>query len=180
MELKSGVCELIGRLLAYPGAGHFEQVERCLASLTREHPDTAPLLRDFVSGTQNMSLEQLRELYTRTFDLNPVCTLEVGWQLYGEEYSRGSFLVNMRGQLRRHGIPESAELPDHLTHVLSLLDKMTPAEAREFSTTFVMPALEKMLPAFRDKRNPYENILRAIDGLLQARQACSLAEVTHD
>ncbi len=41
------------------------------------------------------------ELYTRTFDLNPVCALEIGWHLFGEDYERGAFLVRMRDQLRR-------------------------------------------------------------------------------
>src|SRR6266568_3182701 len=56
-----------------------------------------------------------QELYVQTFEFNPACTLELGWHLFGENYERGEFLVRMREQLRRHGIAESNELPDHLT-----------------------------------------------------------------
>ena len=37
--------------------------------------------------------EQIQELYTRTFDINPVCTLEIGWHIFGEDYARGALLV---------------------------------------------------------------------------------------
>ena len=61
---------------------------------------------------------QLEELYTRTFDLNPVCTPEVGWHIYGEQYRRGRFLVQARELLKIVGVDERGELPDHLMSLL--------------------------------------------------------------
>ena len=94
----------------------------------------------------------------------------------------GSGLVFMRGQLRRYGIEESVELPDHLTHVLPLLDRLEqnePDKAREFVKAAVLPAMEKMLEAFQKKDSPYENVLLAIAGLLRQHQEQQMAEVTH-
>ena len=72
----------------------------------------------------------LEELYTRTFDINPVCSLETGWHLFGEDYNRGAFLVRMRGLLRQHGIEEGAELTDHLESALRVLSVMEPRSVR--------------------------------------------------
>ena len=64
----------------------------------------------------------LEEAFTGTFDVNPACALEVGWHLFGEEYARGMFLVRMREELRKYGLAESSELPDHVSHVLAIVN----------------------------------------------------------
>src|SRR3972149_5384978 len=91
--------------------------------------------------TSEARLEELEESFTRTFDLNPVCCLEVGWQLYGEDYNRGSFMVEMRQRIRSHGITETLELPDHLSNLLPLLGRMEPQEAGPLCASFVLSAL---------------------------------------
>ena len=97
-----------------------------------------------------------------TFDLNPVCSLELGWHLFGENYDRGLLLVKMRTLLRRYGIAEQGELPDHLAYALRLIARMSDEEGAEFAAAIVLPALGKMLDPFKDKKNPYEHVLQAI------------------
>jgi len=176
MQTEVRILELMGRLLTYPGADYADHLERCGASLQLGDAEADSLVTGFASQIRSLPLERVQELYTHTFDLNPVCSLEIGWQLYGEEYARGRFLVVMREQLRRHGIPESRELPDHLSNVLSLLDRMAPEEARNFTETFLLPALNKMLTGFPDQNNPYRNVLLAIAKLLSSDPAEGLAE----
>lgn len=178
--MTAGARELVGRLLAYPEAGYLDLVEHCREVLSHEHPEVARRASQFADQVRGKSLTELQELYTHTFDLNPVCSLEVGWQLYGEEYTRGRFLVAIRERLREHGVRESTELPDHLTHVLPLLDRMAPGEAREFARGFVAPALKKMLAALEGKPNPFADLLLALDGLLPECRQSEVAEVTHD
>jgi len=89
----------------------------------------------------------MQELYVQTFEFNPACTLEIGWHIFGENYERGEFLVRMREQLRRHGIAESPELPDHLCHILPLLDRLDAEEAADLVGQFVLPALAKIKDA---------------------------------
>ena len=125
-----------------------------------------PVLGRSVAG---LGTEQLQELYTRTFDLNPVCTLEIGWQLYGEDYHRGEFLVKMRQQLREHGLPESSELPDHMTHALALLARLESEEAAEFGSRYLLPAIDKMLSGWRDNRNAYAALLESLFAYLKSR-----------
>lgn len=158
----------IGELLAYPRGDYGDRLEHCHTVLPLAEMEADSLLRSFLRQIQGFSLEKVQELYTHTFDLNPVCALEVGWQLYGEGYARGVFLVAMRRDLRRHCIAESRELPDHLSHVLSLLDHMGPEEAWNFTEAFVLPALKKMLAGFGEQNNPYRDLLLAIAKLLSS------------
>jgi len=107
----------------------------------------------------------MQELYIQTFEFNPACTLEIGWHLFGENYERGEFLVRMRGLLRQHGIAETTELPDHLTHVLQLIGRMEPGEAVRLVGEAVLPALEKIrLP----DDNPYREVLDTVREKLTA------------
>jgi nitrate reductase assembly molybdenum cofactor insertion protein NarJ len=108
----------------------------------------------------------IQELYVQTFEFNPACTLEIGWHLFGENYERGEFLVRMREQLRRHGIAESTELPDHLTHLLALIPRMDRVEAAELAGQFVLPALAKIGEAVKDKH--YTPLIAAIRSRLEA------------
>lgn len=108
----------------------------------------------------------MQELYVQTFEFNPACTLEIGWHLFGENYERGEFLVRMREQLRRFGIAESGELPDHLTHLLPLMSQMGHVEAAELAGQFVLPALARIKDALKD--NPYSTVIAAIVLKLEA------------
>jgi len=125
-----------------------------------------PAGRDLRVG--GLAGSELEELYARTFDINPVCCLEIGWQLYGEDYQRGAFLVEMRARMREHGLAESAELPDHLSHALRLLGRLEPAEGARFARHFVLPAVERMLKGFGDRANPYRGVLETLAAELRA------------
>lgn len=169
----------LARLLEYPAEGYGELAERAAQVARHAVPEAAACLAAFCKAIQGLGTEQLQELFIQTFDLNPVCALEVGWQLFGDEYKRGEFLVKMRGEMRRHDLPESGELPDHLTHVLPLLARMDSEEAAQFASRFVLPAVEKMLAALNGKKNPFENVLSAVRAWLRGRYVMAAQEVTH-
>ena len=117
---------------------------------------------EFCAPIQGLNTDELQELFTRTFDLNPMCTLEIGWQLYGEDYQRGEFLVKMRQQLREYELRESGELPDHLSHALALLAHLEPDEAAEFAGSYLLPALDKMRTSWREDRNAFAALLESV------------------
>lgn len=162
MVMTSSTLDGLAALLNYPEAGYCERAELCRRELAENHPEVSCRLAGFLDAVGGLATEQLQELFTQTFDLNPVCVLEVGWQLYGDEYQRGEFLVKMRQNLSRHGMPESAELPDHLTRVLPLLSRLAPEEAEPFARDFVAPAVRKMLAGLEGKKNPFEDLLKAV------------------
>jgi nitrate reductase delta subunit len=132
------------------------------------YDEWADLFRYPREGRWGLPVEALQELYVATFEFNPACTLEIGWHLFGENYERGEFLVKMRDQLRRHGVAEFTELPDHLTHLLPLIARMKHDEAASLTGEYLLPALAKVRTAIGGKNNPYEEPLAALEETLLA------------
>lgn len=162
------VYDLLANLLAYPGADYPARIECCRQMLMGSQPEAAMVLDEFRSAILNQGSAEREELFTRTFDCNPPCALEIGWHLFGESYDRGAFLVWMRSQLRHRSVPESTELPDHLMHVLAVLGRMDKAEADSFVTDCVLPAVERILSGLQASGNQYEKLLAAITATLRA------------
>jgi len=166
---EANIYEELAILFRYPGADYRQHIEECRCAAESESSDAAARLREFSAALEGLSNEDLQELYTRTFDLNPLCTLEIGWQLYGEEYRRGEFLVEMREQLAGYGVAETGELPDHLTHALALLARLEADEAAAFASLYVLPALDKMRTAWTKHRNAFAGLLELTFDLLKSR-----------
>ncbi len=173
----------LAELLSYPGEQgldlcHSEESASCAeqsqlschseAATAAEESAVLSELAQFAHAVRPLSLHELQELFIQTFDLNPVCSLEMGWHLFGENYDRGLLLVKMRQQLRAHGIAENTELPDHLTYALRLLPRTEHGGAAYFAEAIVLPALEKMLAALHDKDNPYEHVLKTVRAVICA------------
>jgi nitrate reductase molybdenum cofactor assembly chaperone NarJ/NarW len=154
--------ELLASYLHYPHEGDVARLREHLPELERLSRAAGKQLSTFLDhGAQN-SVPDREELFTRTFDINPTCTLELGWILYGQDYARGAFLVKMRQMLSAQEIPENGELPDHLTHVLLLLGRLPDDTAASFVTQEVMPGVTKMRESFKEKDNPYARVIEAV------------------
>lgn len=163
------VYEALAAALRYPGEDYRERVEECAALLEMENAEAGEMMGRFAGRVRQWSREEREERFTHSFDLNPGCTLDIGWHLFGEQYERGSMLVKMRQEMRRYRVEESAELPDHLTHALELLARMEPERAEEFAAACVLPALQKILAAFDGKDDPFEDVVRATWSVLRGR-----------
>lgn len=168
MVVAAGVYESLARLFAYPEADHAEAATECADGIGAALPGLSERARSCAAVLSGHDAAEVEELYTTTFDLNPACCPEVGWHLFGERYDRGSFMVWARGELRRYGITESHELPDHLSHLMALLGRMDRAEATRFATEAVGPALERMIASVPDDSNPYAHLLRLTRDVLSA------------
>jgi nitrate reductase delta subunit len=144
------------RLFTYPGENY---VDRCReAGLNEVAERLAPL---GPSGIQ--------ELFTATFDWSPSTSLDLSWHLYGEQYARGEFLVRVRQLLRDHNVSESAELPDHITHILALLGRMEPRAAAEFTRDYAAPAVAKLVAALEGSASEFAPMMRAVREALPAQ-----------
>lgn len=172
--------EGLGILFTYPEKTHMERIRRCHADLTVLIPEAGLSLGKFLADIETLSLCAWEECFTRTFDLNPICALEIGWHLFGEDYARGRFMARLRGMHRAANIDEAGELPDHLSNVLKLLAHMPHEDAADFVQACALPALEKILAALVDKENPYEFALRATLAIFHAHFQTRLLEIAHD
>lgn len=115
----------------------------------------------FSEETARVSLDGMQELYTQTFDLNPVATLEIGWHLYGEQYERGRFLADLREQQDAVGVDATPELPDHLTAILAMIPRLDARLATSLVEEKLLPALEKIGKPLEENGNPYRHLISA-------------------
>ncbi|MFQ5733390.1 MAG: nitrate reductase molybdenum cofactor assembly chaperone [Planctomycetaceae bacterium] len=161
-EHRRDILNAFAALLNYPDSGSATAAGMLGESLKHTHPDALGDLRAFEFFIATHDGYELEEYFTRTFEISPQCALEIGWHLFGEEYARGQFLVRLREELRKHGIAESAELPDHISHVLPILAAMPADDGKAFAAACVIPALCKMLQAFEGHENAYESLLRCL------------------
>jgi nitrate reductase delta subunit len=140
-------------LYQYPAPGYHESIQRAAQVL--------PDLAEFEAAAAPLSVAELQEAWVRTFEMNPDTCLDIGWHLFGEQYERGEFLVKVRQELKRCGIPESTELPDHLSHVLELVARMVPEEQAKFTSMFLLPALDKVLKGLEGRSSVFEPLVRS-------------------
>jgi nitrate reductase delta subunit len=148
-------------VLSYPTDGYRATVEVCRAALEACAPDAAADVAQFAHATKALTIGQLQELYTSTFDLNPASALELGWHLFGDTYDRGGFLAALRGELAVAGVKQTTDLPDHLSQVLRLAGRLERQRAAEFAA-LVAPVVERICSTLESRQNQFALLLRAV------------------
>lgn len=160
--------EILASSLEYPGEDWNTRLERCKQWLTIQEPDVAVQFIRFQRNVNKLSIDKLQELYTQTFDLNPVCTLDIGYHLFGENYKRGELLAKLRETEAPFDLSQSNQLPDHLPVLLRLLTKLEDEELRlALIGEILIPALSKMLEALNHTDNPYRDLIDVISKALR-------------
>jgi len=162
---------LFADLLAYPTSAILQRTEERLSQLREAHPETASALEKFLHSLQQHTLERMEELYTITFDMQPVCYPYIGYQLFGESYKRGAFMAQLNEAYHAFGYSARQELPDHLSVVLRFIGLDSANRLGDFCQALlnegVMPALGKMLQTFgAQSENPYFGLLSALQSFL--------------
>lgn len=163
------VMNAFARLLGYPDQHTAQAAELLYVILKDAIPTAASDVLRFGTFLEQHEPWQIEEAFTGTFDVNPTCALEVGWHLFGEEYTRGMFLVRMREELRKYNLPESAELTDHITHVLAVVSAMSDDDAAKFVGACVQPAVEKMNDALAQKDTPYRHVISGLATVIKQK-----------
>ena len=162
---------LFASLLEYPTAAILQQAEQCLKRLKPVHPEAAEAFERFAYAMGQLSLERVQELYTTTFDMQPVCYPYVGYHLFGESYKRGAFMARLNEAYRTFDYSAGKELPDHLSTILRFLGMDAANRRGDFCRSLVdeglVPALGKMLQTFgTQSENPYHALLSALQLIL--------------
>ncbi len=161
--------EILADLLDYPVADWQARCDECKELLTVESESFVSQFSLFASETERLSLSDLQELYTRTFDLSPVCALDIGYHLFGENYKRGVFLANLRETEAPFDLGQEHQLPDYLPVLLRLLTKLNDEELRDaLIVDCIIPALEKMLKTLSEGENPYRHLIAAANRKLKS------------
>lgn len=156
-------------LLEYPVAPALQKAEEALSRIA---PEIAATVRKFIGFSASRSIQRIQELYTVTFDMQPVCYPYIGYHLYGESYKRGAFMAQLNETYRAVNFSAGLELPDHLPAILRFLGQSEENRSGEFGRALigsgVIPALEKMLAVFgAESENPYCDLLSALKLFLE-------------
>jgi len=142
---RAKVLGLFADILDYPAPGLERKTAECAALIGAAQRQAAALLEAFRGFAEETPLGKLQEVYSGFFDLNSICHPYVGYQLFGENYKRSSFLVGLKQSYRAEGFEASAnEIPDRLSIVLRFAAQSKSEDIDELLSRGLLPALERM------------------------------------
>ncbi|MBS1949116.1 MAG: hypothetical protein JST47_15245 [Bacteroidetes bacterium] len=145
---------LLSAFFIYPhNNAYIEKIKEAHDYLSLRIPEAAEAMNVYMEFISKSSLTEVQELFLRSFDVQAITTLDIGFILFGEDYKRGQLLVHLNREHREAGNVCETELSDHLPNVLRLLAKMKDMQIRdELALRLVIPAVEKMIGEFDDKK----------------------------
>ena len=159
--------EHLARLFDYPRRDYPTWVQGVYDILSGRHMLAAAEIEAFASQLPTQGepftpeeLDEVQEIFTRSFDVQSITTLSVGYVMFGDDYKRGELLVNLNRELRDVDIDPGSELADPLPTVLRLIARWEDRElAREFVEEILHPAVQQMLEEFGIRRIEAKNKL---------------------
>lgn len=159
----------LGELFVYPT----EDVRRHLAEARRKCDDASGAelasraLTAFEAAVDDLSLSELQDLYTRTFDLTPRCVPYLSVHLFGQEsFKRARLMTGLDDAYRRAGVDRGSELPDHLGLVLRSAHAFGAEEWDELVSLCLAAPLASMLGELQEAANPYRHVVEAVRRVL--------------
>ena len=153
--------EHLARLFDYPRMDYARWVQASYNVLVERYEPAAAEIERFAQALPTSgedlspeALDEIQEVFTRTFDVQAITTLGVGYVMFGDDYKRGEVLVNLSREYASVGIECGTELPDHLPNVLRLMARWEDRDlAAEFTQEILYPALERMVAEFDPRRS---------------------------
>jgi len=144
-------------LFDFPAPGLAARGQQLLDLLRERYPQAAAELEQFLDAIPDSTLD-LQELHTRTFDVQSLTTLDVGYVLFGDDYKRGELLANLTREHAQAGVDCAGELPDHLPNVLRLIAVLEDEDLRsELVRKILVPAIMLMSREFEPERIQRKN-----------------------
>lgn len=148
-------------LFRYPGTEYRSNALHCFNYLEEHYPEAAAKMYPFVEYLNDHSDHEVEEVFGKTFHIQAICYLDIGYVLFAEDYKRGEFLVQMKKEQENAQNDCGEELADNLPNVLSLLPLMEDEEfMEEFAVRILKPALYKMRQEFEESRMKLKDKVR--------------------
>lgn len=168
-------------LFSYPDGAARQTADSCATQLRELDSAAAAPMARFASLLAEQHPARLEELFTATFDLQPVCHPYVGYQLCGESQQRTLFLMRLQQLYRQHGYSGDGELPDHLATLLRFVGSVADRECgKEIIQDGLLPALGKMADGLEGEHQPYGELIKAVQSFLSETVAAGSGPVTAD
>ncbi len=136
------------KVFEYPEEDYHEVVIEAIKALGDGYPQSTKELEKFLELLP-MQTGELQELYSKSFEVQAVTSLDVGYVLYGDDYQRGVIMVNLKEEHSKANNSCGEELTDFLPNLLRLLPKMQdPETIHELVTMLIAIAVEKMMEEY--------------------------------
>lgn len=144
---------LMSGIFRYPTATSKEEAVKVSAMLEADYPEGAKAFKRYLDWVLTTPQQEIEEVFAKTFHVQAIAYLDIGYVIFGEDYKRGEFLVNMKAEQEAAKNDCGEELPDNLANILTLLPKLEDEQLRDDLTGRIMiPAIRKMLKEFEDSR----------------------------
>ncbi len=140
----------ISDLFVFPQKGDYvDNVKDIQQYLSEVIPHVGEMLQPFTDVISKVSKKELEDLYLRSFEVQSITTLDIGYVVFGDDYKRGELLVNLNKEHKTYGIDCGDELADNLSNVLKLLNAIEDSELlNDLVNKIMAPALTKMIQGF--------------------------------
>jgi len=155
-------------LFRYPDENLVPRAKEFLKGIDKQMPEQAEKLVVFITAIEKLSTKQQQEYFMKTFDVQAICYLDIGYVMFGEDYKRAQLLVNLQNEHKNAGVDCGSELADHVPNVLTLLAQTADQDfARELGFIILIPAVRFMLTKFNNINNYYKGLLEVLLKMLQ-------------
>ncbi len=145
-------------LFEYPDAEYPQKVRAVKRVLDDRYPVAAKKIERFLGLLPESNVVAMQELFIRSFDVQAMTTLDIGYVLFGDDYKRGELLANLNREHREANNDCGRELADHLPNLLRLSSKLEDEELlEELAESILAPALREMIGEFAAERIERKN-----------------------
>ncbi len=139
------IYKYIADLFRYPTVETLKSIQRVSEFLTEKDIVLAAKFKPFVEFYSNKTLTDLEEHYIKTFDVQAICHLDIGYIIFGDDSKRGRFLYHIKEEQENANNDCGSDLADFLPNILTLLPKITDTDlVEELSVSILLPALLKI------------------------------------
>ncbi len=157
----------LASLLDYPTNDTASQISLVAGILSREYPEIVSEYTPFAEGYRVLGSWEREEYFVRTFEVESLVSMDLGYLLFGEEYKRGAFLAMMQEEQQKAGNPLGHELADHLPNVLRLLPLMSDHDmAQELCCSLIIPAIGEIMKKMEGSNNLFLSLFRTLHGMM--------------
>ena len=154
---------LLSALLQYPDHDFLSQIEM-IETEVDDMPsrEMKKCMDDFLLYLKTHSPIHLQEGYTAAFDMNPTTTLNLTYQLYGDNEKRADMLARLQQRYQDAGYERTTgELPDYLPMMLEFLSVCPDTE----NTRLIwecLRGLEDVVDCLQKAAPPYAALLQPL------------------
>lgn len=157
-------------LLTYPDNNYKRYALDWQKAISLYFVSAGKLLEQFNQKISGLDTSELEEIFTRTFDMTPLCVPYISAHIYGEEnFERGKLMSGLLDRYSEVGFDYGQEMPDHIAVVLRFASQCEDEEFNELIDYVLAEPIKQMAQNAKGSDNPYELLLLSILDVMRAK-----------